>query len=357
MKTLNELKKTTLASKLAEEDLNEGHGAFADWARENKANRQADREAGRREAHARHQAAIASAAKTKAIRKHHEGLIKNVYKAEHRRSQAEWENAVAAVADHQRMHPHLNLPGHLGEGLVQEISGQVAGNYVYKVIKKNVEKYGTAYGGKAPAGTPEAKRNTGLDRAMKRAIAKAGTEERYKFNEETHPFTYLDKPFSKERLNAILDALTEKPFASLQIFVDTVRAALDFHGFKLPHLDCEMENIGPNQAIAYGDLKHGPGFDINRNVPTVPLEFEYVFQLKYADITGGKEPEEYLYLIANIDDEGEGKYWETYAQVVTPEELADLVDLDDTENVAQDEYLKLQHHENHSGVSPDIEHE
>lgn len=93
----------------------EGHGAFADWARENKANRAKDRATDKAQ-----QAAKALAQRTQkqhlnSVHKHHNELIKNVYKAEHRGSQEEWEDAVAAVADHQRKHPHLKLPGHLGE--------------------------------------------------------------------------------------------------------------------------------------------------------------------------------------------------------------------------------------------------
>lgn len=184
---------------------------------------------------------------------------------------------------------------------------------------------------------------------------------------EDAPHTYLDKPHLV-RLNTILTQLTGKLFLSLQVYVDAVRAALDFHGFKLPHLDCEQVTDGPKLGIAYGDLKHGPGFEDNRNTPTVAPEFEYVFELKYDQPTknyDGKDPEEYLYMVASqVKLEGEGNFWECYAQVVNAEELEELTANDEDPRQFPDlsgdasgetEYLKLQRHTNTSGTSPEIE--
>jgi len=179
------------------------------------------------------------------------------------------------------------------------------------------------------------------------------------------PHTYLDKPHLV-RLNTILTQVTGRLFTNLQTYVDAVRAALDFHGFKLPHLDCEQEIAGPSVGRSYGDLIHGPGFEINRNVPTIPHEFEYVFQLKYEDITGGVEPEEYLYMCANQVEVDEGKYWETYAQIVNAEELDELLNMEEDprefprltgDASGETEYLKLQRHTNTSGTSPEEDHE
>lgn len=281
--------------------LDESHGAFADWARENKANKAKDNAADKAK-QAAHRAAISARKKQeRTIRTHHNHLIKNVYKAEHHLKQDEWEDAVAAVADHQRKYPHLKLPGHLGE------------------------------------------------------------------ETQVHaPHTYLDTPHLV-RLNTILTQITGKLFLSLQTYVDAVRAALDFHGIKLPHLDCEQEPAGPNAGRAYGDLIHGPGFEINRNVPTIPNEFEYVFELKYEDITGEKEPQEFLYMCANqVQLDNEGNFWETYAQVVNAEELDELLSLEEDPRKFPDlsgdasgetEYLKLQRHTNTSGTSPEEDHE
>lgn len=138
--------------------------------------------------------------------------------------------------------------------------------------------------------------------------------------------TYLDEP-RVARLNAILTELTSKLFLNLNVYIEAVRAALDFHGFKLDHLQQEPETQGPSVGSSYGDLIHGPGFEVNRNVQTIPQDFEYVFALKYGDITGGKCPELYLYMCADhIQVEGGRSYWETYAQVVTSDELSELLE-------------------------------
>lgn len=184
--------------------------------------------------------------------------------------------------------------------------------------------------------------------------------------ESIHPETYLDNPHI-ERLNDILDQLTGKYFINLQVFVDAVRAALDFHGFKLPHLDCEQETHGPSQPRAYGDIIHGPGFEDNRNVPGIPTEFEYILQIKYDTMSEAGYPFPlYLYMCANrVDQDGDNDskelYWETYAQIVTKDELADLADMADDRKFpepigdasGETEYLRKQRHTNTTGTSPE----
>src|SRR6185437_14857363 len=62
--------------------------------------------------------------------------------------------------------------------------------------------------------------------------------------------TYLDSFPGLDRMNMVFDQLSLRLYTNTQTFVDAVRAVLDFHGLKLPHLPCEHETLGPNLGAA-----------------------------------------------------------------------------------------------------------
>jgi len=101
-----------------------------------------------------------------------------------------------------------------------------------------------------------------------------------------------------EQLNADLDAYTEKPFQNAPIFLNQLRGAMERYGMYLP-------------------ASATPNF--------LNLNAELVFKLG--------ESAYHLYIVYDTNDDG---YVDGYAQVVTADELKDLMSMDMSDIVNSD---------------------
>lgn len=101
-----------------------------------------------------------------------------------------------------------------------------------------------------------------------------------------------------EQLNADLDAYTEKPFQNAPIFLNQLRGAMERYGMYLP-------------------ASATPNF--------LNLNAELVFKLG--------ESAYHLYVVYDTNDDG---YVDGYAQVVTADELKDLMSMDMSDIVNSD---------------------
>jgi len=101
-----------------------------------------------------------------------------------------------------------------------------------------------------------------------------------------------------EQLNADLDAYTEKPFQNAPIFLNQLRGAMERYGMYLP-------------------TSATPNF--------LNLNAELVFKLG--------ESAYHLYIVYDTNDDG---YVDGYAQVVTADELKDLMSMDMSDIVNSD---------------------
>jgi len=97
-----------------------------------------------------------------------------------------------------------------------------------------------------------------------------------------------------DKINADLDAVTLNPFVNSALFVNAVRGTLERYGIVLP---------------------------AHSNLQQLSLEGETVYQLG--------ESGQYIYMVHNLNPEGEVEAW---AQFVDGEELEDLTSLDSDEN-------------------------
>lgn len=104
-----------------------------------------------------------------------------------------------------------------------------------------------------------------------------------------------------DQINADLDAYTAKPFQNAPIFLNTLRGATERYGFYLP-------------------ASATPHF--------LNLSAELVYKLAETDY--------HLYVVYDTNDDG---YVDGYAQIVTSDELDDLMDMDTSEIVNSDRNL------------------
>ena len=102
---------------------------------------------------------------------------------------------------------------------------------------------------------------------------------------------YLEQ--NMDKINADLDALTDKPYQNAPIFLNQLRGTMERYGMLLP-------------------AEATPHF--------LNLSAELVYALGDSDL--------YLYVVY---DTGEDGYVDGYAQVVTSDELSDLTELDTDE--------------------------
>lgn len=97
-----------------------------------------------------------------------------------------------------------------------------------------------------------------------------------------------------DKINADLDAVTLNPYVNSAMFVNSIRGTLERYGIILP---------------------------AHSNLQQLSLEGEYVYQLG--------DSGQYIYMVHNLNPEGEVEAW---AQLVDGEELEDLTSLDTDEN-------------------------
>lgn len=114
------------------------------------------------------------------------------------------------------------------------------------------------------------------------------------FAEETHIEIDVDPEAALsniDKVNEDLDAVTLNPFVNSALFVNAVRGTLERYGIVLP---------------------------AHSNMQQLALEGEYVYALG--------ESGHYVYMVHNLNEEGQV---EAYAQIVDEEELEDLASLND----------------------------
>jgi hypothetical protein len=96
-----------------------------------------------------------------------------------------------------------------------------------------------------------------------------------------------------ETINAELDKLTEKPYQNAPIFLNQLRGTLERYSLLLPQeANKHFMNLGAELVYKLGEL------------------------------------DQYLYMIYDTNDDG---FVDGYAQIVTSEELEDLLDMDSNE--------------------------
>lgn len=133
---------------------------------------------------------------------------------------------------------------------------------------------------------------------------------------------YNDQP-DVDKLNELLDQMMARPFTSSFIAVQSLRAALDLFGIKLPVLPIEQAIQGPSTIAALTMLHAG------KSMPVPNPECEYAYKIVNASIDPGSKDEIddlYLYFVVDLNDEN--GHYEAYAQIVTKEELDKLLSMD-----------------------------
>ena len=140
--------------------------------------------------------------------------------------------------------------------------------------------------------------------------------------------TIWSEGLTVERLNALLDTITIRRFLSAALAAQTIRACLDLHGITLPILEVEGGVAGYyGTSTADGPyIQHGVSSMKNPDMFKPPAEGEWLFKITDADGPDDDFDDHlYLYIIMNPD---EYNLIECYAQVVTEEELDDVLDSD-----------------------------
>jgi hypothetical protein len=132
-----------------------------------------------------------------------------------------------------------------------------------------------------------------------------------------------------ERFNVLLDAITEKRFLSPTVFSQAVRGACDLIGVTFPLLEFEENGVPPEEG-------------------------EWIFNIEDSD---GNVTDTYIYIIIDRDEEG---LYECYAQIVSDDELQDLLNMDEREfpglvgDVSgETDYLKQTRHATFTGAHAD----
>ena len=115
-------------------------------------------------------------------------------------------------------------------------------------------------------------------------------------NEEFDEFLEIDAKYlesNADQINADLDRLTEKPYQNAPIFLNQLRGTLERYGVLLPaSATSNFLNFGAELVYMLGDTN------------------------------------KHLYIVFDTNDDG---FVDGYAQVVTDEELQDLVNMDSAE--------------------------
>lgn len=168
-----------------------------------------------------------------------------------------------------------------------------------------------------------------------------------------------------ERLNDLLDQVTERPFLSPQVAVNAVRAALEQAGILLPKLDVERLIEGPNTLEAASYLATG------QRIPASSYDCEYLMHLTDSDHIEDLKHEldedwdDRLYFYFVMDRNEKLGIYEVYAQILDEEDVNEVVladipaamasadlDLPDDEDVSgEDPYLRQVRHTGTGGFS------
>jgi hypothetical protein len=167
--------------------------------------------------------------------------------------------------------------------------------------------------------------------------------------------TIFNDAIDLERVNLLLDQITEKPFLSPFVAVQAVRLALEFHGVKLPKLDCETQIEGPNTLDALKLLMTG------KRVETPAINVEYAFKVEEGDYNDSVGDENGLYFYFVMDRNDEVGVYQAYAQLVDKDDLNALlnmsvdgdVDLDGKDINGEDPFLKQVKHSGTGGFKGD----
>jgi hypothetical protein len=140
------------------------------------------------------------------------------------------------------------------------------------------------------------------------------------------------------RLNQLFDMLTAKQFISPTVFTQAIRQALNLHGINLPLLEIEGTGGVPTIVPARdtdgdddGDEDDGvdhPRIDDGYTAP--PVDQEVVFLIhSMPPLEDMPEMDEdsglYLYIVIDRNEKG---LYDCYAQIVSADELADIMDDD-----------------------------
>jgi len=128
-----------------------------------------------------------------------------------------------------------------------------------------------------------------------------------------------------ERLNELLDQVTERPFLSPQVAINAVRASLEMAGILLPKLDVERLIEGPSTLEAASYLAAG------KQIPAPSYDCEYLMHLTDSDhledIKAG-DPEDWdnrLYFYFVLDRHDDLGVYECYAQILDEDDVDEVV--------------------------------
>jgi len=131
-----------------------------------------------------------------------------------------------------------------------------------------------------------------------------------------------------ERLNEMLDRVTEKRFLNSQIAITAIRMCLQIYGITLPLLECEGQSGQTSQD----------GQEIQKNIgtltkpPALEQTGEFIFKIVDADgrEDGDSDDDLYIYIVLDTDkDDPElADLIECYAQVLDKDDLDAISDTD-----------------------------
>jgi hypothetical protein len=132
-----------------------------------------------------------------------------------------------------------------------------------------------------------------------------------------------------ERLNALLDTITIKPFLSASLAAQTIRAALDLHSITLPILEVEGGSGGYfGSTVADGPaILTGVSSMKSPDMYAPPTEGEWLFKIEDSD-GPDDDFDDHLSLYI-IMDQNDKNLIDCYAQIVTDDEVDDLANMED----------------------------
>lgn len=147
-------------------------------------------------------------------------------------------------------------------------------------------------------------------------------------NEMNEVPTIHSEGITAERLNSLLDKITEKPFTNAALAIQAIRAALDLHGITLPVL--EVEKGGTTTADGHS-IQVGTSSMQNPDMYAPPVEGEWLYKIVDAD-GPDDDFDDYLYLYIVMDllhDKDLGNMIDCFAQIISSEDIETIANMKD----------------------------
>jgi hypothetical protein len=164
--------------------------------------------------------------------------------------------------------------------------------------------------------------------------------------------TVYNEGVGVERLNALLDELTLKPFSTAALAAQTIRAALDLYGITLPILEVEGGSGGYfGTTVADGPaILAGITSMANTNMYAPPIDGEWAF--KIADSDGPDDDfDDSLYLYIIMDHDDDQNTTDCYATIVDKDDLS-YITSDDAYQDQKGRHLVTPELDGRSGETP-----